>query len=306
MKIVDTAIACADYEGDLIYLKILLENPHVDEFIFTENRYDYRGQDKGLFLKKLFKEPRFDPFRPKISVLEANRNFGLNVNTYGIDPPEFAQAEAYLREFATEYIVNKYGDEDRILLTDCDETFDFVDEGRTRKVLGELESDDCIQFERIRYWLDFDMLSFRSKGDIISPSYKVKHLKSGQAKLSEKKWNGRLVENGDRPFCFEYCNCFPIEGHYRKYNSSLHTMWSKEKIDQACETGTWAKTIYQGPPDKNNRWDWLLRVKLHKNNSPDYVINNLDTLKTNLVPDNYIENRLRLYGFDGQFPENKE
>lgn len=306
MKIIDTSICCGDYEGDLIYLKVWLESQQVDEFIFTENSYDYRGIFKGYFLNDLFRQARFNHFRNRITVLQASKSLSITANHNSIDPPEFAQAEAHLREFATNYIVNKYSDEDRILLTDCDEMFDFWDEWRTNKVLGELSTDDCLQFERIRFWLDFDVLSFRSKGDIVCPSYKVKHLKEGQAKLSQKKWNGRLVENGNRPYAFEYTNCFNIEGHYKKYGSSLHTYWSKEKIDEACLTGTWAKTTYQGPPSKTCRWDWLLPVNLHKNNSPKYVRENLDILKTNLVPHNYIENRIKLYGFDGNFIENKD
>lgn len=305
MKIIDTVICCGDYESELIYTKVLLESPKVDEFIFIENAYDYRGNYKGYFLNRLFEQKRFDPFREKLTVFMEAKQFQAS-NPNSIDPPEFATAEAFLREVPTGNIIDNYDENDRILLTDCDEMFDFIDEERTRRVLGELGTDDPIQFERIRYWLDWDMMSFRSKGDIVSPSFKVKHLKNGVARLSNKKWVGRLVENGTRPFCFEYCNCFPIEGHYRKYSSSLHTYWTKEKIDEACLTGTWAKTAYQGPPDRNCRWDWLLRVKLHENNSPQYIIDNLDKLKTNLVPDNYIENRLKLYGFDGMFPENKD
>ena len=306
MKIVDVSITCAEYEKELLYLKLILESPTIDEFVLVENRYDYHGRDKGFWLDTALKEDRFIPFLPKVKLIQIEKNWGDLNKENQLDPTEYHNAEVWLREVPTQYVLENFSDEDRVLVTDIDEVFDFTDDWRREKIIEELRTDDAIQFERIRYWLDFDMLSFRSKGDIISPSFKVKHLKSGLAKLSDKKWVGRLVENGDRPFAFEYCNCFPIEAHYRKYASSLHTFWVKDKIDDACLTGTWCKTGYQGPPDPNNRWDWFLRVELHENNSPKYVRDNLEQLKTNLVPKDYISNRLQLYGFNGLFEENKD
>lgn len=306
MKIVDTSICCAPYESELIYIKLQLEHPHVDEFIFTENCFDYRGFNKGYFLADLFKQGRFDPFRNKITVLQANRNFGFGISDYNIDPPEFAQAEAFLREFATEYIISKYDDEDRVLLTDCDEMFDFIDEERTSRILKELNTDDPIQFDRVRYIFDFDNRAFRDYCDMVSPSFKVKHLKSGLARLSNKKWVGRQVGNDRNPMCFEYCHCFNYDGYIKKHMSSLHTCWTKEKLDEALQGNFWPATAYQRHPDNNNRWHWFMKVPLHKNNSPSYIRHNLEVLRTNLVNPDYINFRKEHYGFDGLFEESKD
>ena len=305
MKIIDSCITCGKHEIDLLWLKLHLET-EVDEFILIENRYDYHGRDKGYWLRDVMKEPMFLEFLGRVKIVELDKKFSDPSEEGRLDPGSYANAEWELRDASTQYILDKYSDEDRVFSSDVDEMIDFTDERRKDRLMRELKTDDPIQFDRVRYWLDYDMRSFRSFCDMVTPAFKVAHLKSGAAKLRDKKWVGRQVGNENNPLIFEYCNCFPLEGHYTKYFSSLHTQWVKHKIDEACQTGTWAKTGYQGPPNKGTRWDWFLRVKLHKNNSPLYVRENLAQLKTNLVPENYVENRIKLYGFDGNFAENQD
>jgi hypothetical protein len=184
-----------------------------------------------------------------------------------------------------------------------------MQDGRRRdRIFKELAVGDAIQFDRVRYIYDFDNRAFRDIGDCINPCYTVGHLRTGVAKLRDKKWIGRLVGNEGNPVCFEYCHVFPkIEDYIAKHMSSLHTQWSEEKLRDAVEFNYWPATKYQNHPDKNNRWHWFQKVKLHKNNSPlgfcDIKNINADT---QWVPEDYIERRIKRFGFDGQFADSKD
>lgn len=299
MKIIDVSIFCNAYEKELCLLKLQLENEVVDEFVWCENEYDYRGKHKGKILRAMLDgDPRFDPYRGKIRVISINKDFTEGKPLDGIDPVQFHNAEVYLRECSHNYIVGKYKENDRVFISDIDEVIDFTDAARRDFILGKFAEfdNDPIQFERIRYIYDFDNRAYRESMDIITPSFSVLNLQTGQAKLSDKKWVGHHIPVGVRPAIFEYCFCFPYEEILAKYNTSLHTCWSKGKIDRSLQCNFWTKTDYQGEPDLNNRWDWFEKVELDEWNSPRYIRENLDKLRTGNVPSDYKEQRFKHYG----------
>lgn len=300
MKIIDVSIFCNEYEKELALLKLRLESPVVEEFIWCENTYDYRGKYKGPILAAMIEgDKRFSPFKDKITVVTMDTDFTGGRPLSGIDPKEFHNAEVSLRECATEYVLNSFADEDRIFVSDIDEMIDFTDTSRRGYVLDTLKyyGLNPIQFERIRYINDFDIRAYRSPMDIITPAFSVLNLRQRHAKLSDKKWVGYPVPAGQNPAIFEYCFCFPYKDILAKYNTSLHTCWSKGKIDHSLEYNYWTKTDYQGGPDTNNRWDWFRKVELHQYNSPLYVREHLEVLRTCNVPQDYQQKRLATYGF---------
>lgn len=309
MRIIDSLIVNQLFELDLFYLKVLIESPCVDEFVVNECAYDYRGRFKGLVWKHaVSNDSRFDPYWDRITFNEINRNLsGIDPNSIGssIDPPQCAVAEWDLRDAPIPYLLDKYSGRDRVFTSDVDEVIDFADVNRRDRLLTLLRSDRMLQIERIRFSYDYHVRSHRSAGDVINPCYQIGHLRRGEARLRDKKWLGDLIPVGDNPLVFEYCHVFrDREDVQRKHDSSLHTQWSRPKIDTAIDTATWPQTSYQGNPDRNNRWHWFEAVELHERNSPRYIRENFDRLKTNLVPDNYRENRLKRFGHDGVHQQN--
>ena len=305
MKIIDVSIFCDIYEKELVFLKILLERDVVDEFIWCENEYDYRGRYKGRILENMIAgDERFADYRKKIKVITVSRDFtnGNSGLVNELDPRQFHNAEEYLRNSATDYVIDKYKDGDRIIVSDIDEMVDFSSARRLDRIFSCFKQfgNDPLQFDRYRYSYDFDIRSYREEMDMVTPVYTVHNLRHGQARLSDKKWVGHHIPNGNMPCVFEYCFCFPYEGILKKFDSSLHTQWSKERIDISLETATWTRTQYQEwPPNQNNRWLWFERVPLTRENSPQYVRDNFKELSTGLVPEDYKERRIKYFGHDG-------
>lgn len=310
MKIIDTFIWLGPHEADLLYLKLLLESPCVDEWVGVENHYSYRGDFKGPSLAKVLEEDRFAPYRDRFTWISIPDNFSVAPGTFGsdtIDPRPFAEAEWKLRDAPTTYLLQKYRmDHDMVFLTDVDEMIDFTDPWRRDRILHYLGREDTIQFDRFRYTWDYDNRWFREKLDMVTPCFSIGALKNGGAHLHDKKWVGTPVPiENHNPFIFEYSFVFPYDGILYKFNTSLHTRWVKDKIDASIEYNHWTMTAYQGDPDRNNRWHWFETAALSERNSPAYVRENLAKLKTNLVPEDYKERRLRRYGYCPNFPENE-
>lgn len=305
MKIVDTFIFLAEHETELMLLKFILEDPYVDEFIAIENHYTYRGDYKGAKLAGIINgDERFAPYRHKIKIFSIDRNFSdPNINRSAYDPPQFAEAEWSLREVPTDYLIKTCPDATRVFVSDVDEVIDFSDPERAERLLEWLRKPQPLQFERIRYWYDFDNRGWRSTMDMTTPAFTVGHLKQGIARLRDKKWVGIAVPNGDNPLIFEYSFCFDYAGILYKFNTSLHTNWSEVAIQQSLLCNHW--TMRNGEQVcPNNRYQWFEKVKLTPKNSPKYVRDNLESLKTRLVPDNYKDNRQWCYSFEANFPEN--
>lgn len=299
MKICDTAICCGPHELDLLFLKLTLEQECVNEWVLIENEYDYRGRKKGYFLKEALKQERFGPFRERITVFAESFCLGRPDEEKGYDPQSYAEMEWRLRDAPTKYILNKYAESDRVLVTDVDELFDFSSPARRDKIFGAFKQHSGpIQFDRVRYIYDFDNHAKREEGDMISPSYTINDLRTGRAKLRDKKWIGELVRNEDKPAVFEYCFCFPYDAIWYKLSTSLHTLWDEDELRRSLRCNYWTQRG-GGQPDQNCRWHWFERVGLTPDNSPDYVREHFDELKTGLVPINYRENRLKEFGFKG-------
>lgn len=309
MTVVDSVIVNDAHEADLLLLKLRLEWPVVSEFVINECHYDYRGRHKGGVWEGLIRtDERFAPYRDRITVNSIPENLsGISPDQIGsaIDPPQCDQAERLLRNSPTLYLAGKYDDDARVFTSDVDEVIDFEDDYRRGRLLGLLGRDEPLQIERIRFHFDWNIRAFREAMDVVNPVFSVKHLKSGVASLSDKKWVGTPVPVGDNPLIFEYCCVFRNhQDLYRKFHSSLHTQWDNRLLDLSVECCHWPRTRYQGSPDPRNRWHWFERVALHERNSPKWVRDNLDKIRTNLVPTDYRTNRLKYYGHDGVHPQN--
>lgn len=307
MRIVDSFIFLAEHETELMLLKFILEQDCVDRWVAVENCWTYRGDWKGPKLEKILEDERFAPFRDRVSVVTISNNPCPTGLPAGVDPPQCAQSEWSLRDAAAEATFSGMSDSDRVIVSDVDEMVDFSEPARRDKVFGAFKEhgDGAIQFDRVRYWWDFSNRSWREKMDMVTPSYSIGDLRTGRRRFHEKKWIGAEVHNGDIPAVFEYSFCFPLDGVYLKYSTSLHTCWSKKRIDESIACNYWTKADYQADPSPGCRWDWMETVTLTERNSPRYVRENLASLRTNLVPDNYRENRLLRFGHDGVHEANK-
>lgn len=302
MKVVDCTIWNQPFEATLFWLKVVLESPLVDEFVVSECTHTYRGAYKGATaVRTITADSRLDPYRDRITVLTADYNLsGTTPEAIDgqIDPPQCDQAERLLRELPTRYVLDKYGDEDRVFTSDVDEAFDCQDPARRDRLWKLLQDPSPKQVERIRFSYSPDIRSWRDNGDIVNPIYSVGDLRAGRVRLSQKKWVGELIPHGDDPLCFEWCCLFPDRAYvHSKFDSSLHTQWHPQLIEDSLDACHWTMTAYQGKPDPRNRWHWFERVRLTEKNSPAFVRENLDRLRTGLVPDDYRARRLALYGF---------
>lgn len=308
MKIIDTFIILGKHETELLYLKLLTESPCVDEWIIAENHYDYRGVYKGPQIESMLSESRFDPYRDRIKTFSIDKPFvefkkGLS-DQY--DPIEFAESEWSLRDLPKPYIIDKYGDKDIVFVTDVDELVDFSDDYRKDKIYSELRFNTPVQFERLRYWWDFDNRNWWEANQRCRfiQTYPVHSLKRG-AVLRDRNSVGKAVMIDDNPLAFEYCFCFSKEDCWYKLSTSLHTNWQRDEFEDSINCNYWTQRNGE-KPNINNRYHWFETVNLHEKNSPKYVRDNLELLKTNLIPKNYRANRMKKYGSECLFDENRD
>lgn len=306
MKIIDNIIFCDTYEKELLLLKLIIESPVVDEFVISECHYTYRGDYKGSKLQEIFdNDVRFAKFKDKVTIISISENLSDSnpILKKERDPKAYHFAEVRLRNAGTGHILNKYNDNDYIFVSDVDEIIDFSNIQRKERIISYLEHNCSYQFERLRYWWDFDNRTWREPLDMITPAFPVKDIRSGKASLDNKKWVGKPIPLGNEPLIFEYTFCFPYESVLQKYETSLHTQWIKEKIDDSINCNHWTMTSYQNI-NLQSRYHWFEKVELTTKNSPQYIIDNLYSLKTNLIPNNYKENRIKKYGISPSFKEN--
>gem|GEM_PF-1027747 len=294
MKIVEAFLFSEEYEKELFLLKCLLSYKHIDEWIVCENAYTHQGEYKGLVAKEIIAaDARFEPFRNKITVIEGNRQF------YKIDKSKFQddltfQCENWQRNLAYEYFIVKYQDDDWIVIHDVDEMLDFTSEARVNEFFDKLNSEKkgIINVPRLRYWFDFDnqyKVLYNStlckKSYLVSnPSVSLSFLKTKYNVFKEKGWYNIIA--------FEYSSCYGFNSIVRKLDTTAHTWYNKEDLKTALENNH--KIMKPHNIKKHlrpNKYCFFETVVLNEKNSPLYVRENLQQLKTNIVDKNYEINR---------------
>lgn len=296
MKIVDAFLFSEEYEKDLLLLKMILSERHVTEWLICENAYSHQGDYTGLVAKKLIDtDERFAPYRSRITVIEASRQFQVIDKSKVQDDIAFI-CENWQRGLAYEYFVNNYSDEDWLALNDVDEMLDFTNEKKNEEFFTKLnaaKNTGVLQVPRVRYWFDFDNRFMRdalsvlcTKAYLVANNHRTlsairKHYLLG----SPKGWEHIIV--------FEYSSCFDISHIIRKLETTAHTGLQRETLLQALRCNH--RPVLVKKRIKPTANFFFETVELNEHNSPSYVRQHLSQLKVHNIDKNYKENRKHDY-----------
>ncbi len=186
-----------------------------------------------------------------------------------------------------------------MFFSDVDEALDATDAKRLETFLLHLQRcpNKALYFCHYRYWYDFDNRCYWT--NIYTPVARVGRVRQmGHCRLRSRPPICREdVSVREGPLFFEYTFCFPKEDQWKKLQSFIHDGYSKGDLDVALLTNHWVKAPPRGERvGERGHEDWFERVELTPENSPAYVRENLERLKTNVIPVDYREHRMRLYG----------
>jgi len=291
MNIIDTFPYSEPHELDILLIKFHLEDAGVNKWIICENDYTFRNQYKGFTLiSSLDTDSRFDKFRDKIIVIE--KSYSSTVNDLSDD----FKIGNKQRKFGQDYIDNNFDDDTWVIISDVDESFDFNDQRSANRIYDVLERDrdqSLYYFSRRRYWYDFNNYAF------ILYHFPIMSLSKARGNLLNHSHKKLYPYNLDTPVGFEYSFCFSLEHIIRKLDTYGHIGYTREDVELALKLNCWMLKSYKkerlrSPQyyiDNNSLQCWFETIELTDNNSPAYVRENLEWLKTNVVDKNYINNR---------------
>src|SRR5690349_6138417 len=136
-KIVDSFLFSEPYEKELLLLKLQLEVNGIDEWVILENAYTLQGEKKGFHARKVLEsDERFLPYLSKITIIEKEYETKYLPRHVMLDQFSF-QAEHTQRDFAYDYFMDRYNEEDWIIISDVDEMMDFTDEKRYNELISK-------------------------------------------------------------------------------------------------------------------------------------------------------------------------
>lgn len=289
MQIIDTFLFSEPHESDLLFIKLVNESPRVDWFLLQENEFTTKGEHKGLFGQQVLAEDRFAPYRDKIIICSASDRVCDSSEEYA----NFHR-EGWQRTICGEPLnqIVKSGD-DLIIVSDVDESIDFSSDERSLRFdeFASRQGSYPFWISRRRYWYDFDNLCFLP--NIRIPLIQAKNIGhvSGLSQMRHYHDEDRTFKDWDNPIAFEYSYCFKQwESVQRKHVTYAHTGLSEtDDIKRALSLNAWIRSNQRG--EKRGEYDFFEKVELTEANSPKYVRENLESLRTNIVDLNYKENR---------------
>jgi len=300
MKIVDTFLFSEEHEKELLLLKFILSDKYIDEWVICENAYSHQGDYTGLVARKLIEtDNRFAPYRAKITIIEREKQFEVVDKTKVQDDIAF-KCENWQRNLAYDYFIEKYNDEDWLVLNDVDEMIDFTDEGRVKEFFEHLAiaaGEGMLRLPRLRYWYDFDNQFTLPRASVMcTKAYLLAHTQLTLA-LIRKHYSGGSAQGWKNNIIFEYSSCFDVAHIVRKLDTNPHTGISKQVLLQAlrCNHLTIPQQVGHRKQLKPTPAFFLKTVELTGHNSPLYVRQHLLQLKTNVVDKNYEANRRKDY-----------
>lgn len=299
MKIIDTFLFSEPHEDDLLWVKLNIQDGHVDEHIIIENAYTHQGAYKGLYANEVLKQDRFKPFLSKIAVVSAEHLHSPGVNLEKVN----FEREIIQRAYPFDYLYNKYGNSNeqvRVMFTDVDECIDFSDEKRREVFISNCESfpNEPISFARLRYWYDYDNKSFLPQLRIPTIPFHL-IVQNRQLMSYSRVFVNEYKHFGDinNPVGFEYSYVFrSFEDVCRKKHTYHHTGFDDESVAIGLECNHWPRPESRNEKLGNEAYDFFEFVELTPENSPKFVRENLSTLKTNIVNKDYKTKRVERYG----------
>ena len=295
-KIVDSFLFSEIFEKELLLLKLMIEDSCIDEWIILENAYSFQGEYIGLQAKDLIEnDPRFQPYKEKITIISKEMKTAILPKHVFLDDLSY-KVEYWQRDLAYDYFINKYTENDWIMVSDVDEIIDFTDLARKNELLLKLANSKSglVVFPTKRYWYDFDneykmMIgnAMCRKNYLLQNEKKLHQVRSENRRVINSKWKNIIA--------FEYSSCYDKEYIMRKFYTSTHTGFTQNdlKLSLRCnhrptrEFATWKAD--------NNKYWFFETAQLTENNSPKFVRENLQSLKTGNIDVQYKLNRRKEY-----------
>jgi hypothetical protein len=285
-------------ETEILLLKLYLEDSLMERWYFMENEYTFSGEHKGFYLRKLIQtDPRFAPYRSKITVIE--KSFDSHANEAQDRQTRMGltwRSEAYLKDAVVPVILYDYPDDTWVTVADADEMLDLFDPIRRELVMQQLEGPRVPLFlPMIRYWYDFDNYA-RGRGYTILPMNLIREKKS--IKSAYDDYQHEAAPNPECPLAFEYCACCSKERILHKIQTVPFYYHTMGDFEVAFECNYWpkARSIGEVPLDPTAHPDnWFEQVELTPKNSPLVVREALAEIKTHNIDPNYRENRKRMF-----------
>ncbi len=295
-KIVDSFLFSEPYEKELLLLKLQLEDRGIDEWLILENAYTLQGEKKGFHARKvLASDERFVPYLHKITIIE--KEFETKLLPKHVIMDEFSfKAEHAQRDFGYEYFINRYSEQDWILISDVDEMMDFTDENRYNELISKmkLSQEGLLKVPTKRYWHDFDNEYQVLIGNAVCNK---KYLVMNNKKLSQVRFENRCIlrKGWKNIIQFEYSSCFDKEFILRKFYTSTHTGLGPEDMEKSLlYNHRPVSPAYINKVRKDKKF-FFETVKLTEYNSPAIVRDNLNKYKTHSLDKHYQKNRKAAY-----------
>jgi len=286
--LIDTFLYSEPMENHLLWLKMYHESPYVDEFIIQENAYDFKGEYKGLFAEQTMSEDKFSEFRHKTKIISANNQFNPNDKRENIN----FEREKWQRSLCLEYIFNKYQDTNTgIIVSDTDEFFDFRSDWRLEK-FKELWNKNIRWYQRRRYW--YQMNNLCKLPSIRIPVMTLQDIKNKPNLIAECRHfhqDNLTYTNWENPIAFELSYVFhQWEDIRQKHKTYAHNdLDAEEDVKEGLRLNAWIRSKKRN--ESRSEYDFFEIIELNDQIAPKYIVDNLDKINTNIIDQNYKENR---------------
>ena len=298
MRIIDTFLFSETYEKEILLIKLNLGGEFIHEWLLIENSYTHQGEYKGLFAEEMLKsDERFKPFLDRIKIISGNLSFErIDYSNKSSEKIGISQ-EWQQRDLVKKYLLETYSSDDYFMISDTDECLDLTTSDSKLALLKKKIQENTIgviKIPRKRFWYDFDNL-WAAKRSV--PLVKIEYLKRNPQKLLGeirlenmgpcKTWNLELL--------YEYSFCLTKEQLMRKYQTFCHVGVYVEDVELGLKCNCVPVKKAERSEISLDAKYWLKKVVLDENNSPWYVRENFEKLKTGIVDINFMINRKRVY-----------
>jgi hypothetical protein len=293
-------------EIELLYAKVVSEESLVSNWIVVEGAYSFRGDRKPLILRKLIEnDVRFKSFLSRIHVVEVNENLIENFQ-YGAKYLARKKIEIFLRKiFFSGHINQKRlllekkffyaennsrdaaivkifelskSENDWILISDLDEILNLTNTKIRDSVIDIMDSDNLFSMlYRQKFAFDFDNLDAQQR---FTPLINIELLRrNATPSLSQFRSRFDGIPQIKYPYITEYTFCFDLQTILKKYEMFPHVSPSRDSLLEALKIN--ATPLYADSSTRDIRW--YQKVDILDYCVPEYILNNIEKLKTNNI-----------------------
>ena len=298
MKIIDTFLFSEPYEKEILLIKLHLGGDFIHEWVLIENSYTHQGEFKGLFAEEmLYSDVRFKPFLNRIKIISGNLTFKrIDYDDKSSDKIGSSQ-EWQQRDLVKKYLLETYTSEDYFTISDTDECMDLTSNDLKLTLLKRKIRENVtgvIQIPRKRFWYDFDNVWLAKRS---VPLVKIDYLiRNPQKLLGEiRQANMGPCKPWELELLYEYSFCLSKEHLLRKYQTFCHVGMYKEDVELGLKCNHIPVMKTERSLISLDPKYWLRKVVLNRDNSPWYVRENFDKLRTGIVDSDFINNRKTVY-----------